>query len=382
MHLRLVFLLLGCVATGCAHRELRPALPPPTASHGHLSLAMEYFLEDPNSVEERIARTPNFAAAVSTRPPLDAPTLELEPGQAPGVFEEATQVLKGQPTEPQVRQALSELQAACDADHEAACRFLKEQSLQPSRLEGDVSHPLGPSLSANRDFAVVIVQCRLDADGRMRDCQAIEDGPLPFAPNLIAQLNACRYRPWTLAGHPMSTPFGITFNLHRGGSSKSELSLEQKVGWAQQRAARFPESSAAWSNLAMQLAVQRPDDPAYPQALERAYAMAPQNRWTATEMAWRRVQAGQYAAALMALRPVIRRSARHEPLNPYVLETAAAAYFGLRQCTEALAEQQQAVALLPKAWPEPEHARFQLKLQEYQTACAALPAVSATPDPR
>lgn len=77
------------------------------------------------------------------------------------------------------------------------------------------------------------------------------------------------------------------------------------------------------------------------------------------------------------VRPFVRRS--H---NPYVLETAAAAQFGLKQCTAALAEQQKAVELLPAEWPAPERERFQRKLQDYQSACDAPKAVSAATGPR
>ncbi|AFE06584.1 putative lipoprotein [Corallococcus coralloides DSM 2259] len=97
----------------------------------------------------------------------------------------------------------------------------------------------------------------------------------------------------------------------------------------------------------------------------------------ATEVAWRLSQVGQHAAALMTLRPVLRRSTMGDRPNPYLLETAAAAHFGLNQCTEALAEQRKAVELLPAEWLASERERFQRKLQDYQSACA--PPAPTTP---
>ncbi|RKG70377.1 hypothetical protein D7W79_31910 [Corallococcus exercitus] len=331
---------------------------------------MDAFLADPASYAKRVARNPVLAAGASSGTPVDAPVLELEAGQAPGVFKEAVQVLAGKPTEAQVVQALGDLQAACDADLEQACQFLKEQSLPPARIQGWVTHPKERSLSFRSEYAVVVLQCRIDVDEHVRDCQVIEDGSGQPSQHLIAQLGESRYRPWSLAGHAAATSYGFNFNLRYGGPSDDELSLEQKLGWARLRVAHFPQSGGAWANLAMQLAVHTPEDPDYPKVLAQAYALAPRFQWIATEMAWHRVQAGQYAAALMALRPVIRRSVMGEHPNPYVLETAAAAHFGLKQCPEALAEQRKAVELLPAEWPAPERERFQSKLQEYQAACA------------
>ncbi|WP_338261693.1 hypothetical protein [Corallococcus caeni] len=378
----LLFLFLLVVPTGCAHR-LRPSdLPPPAASHGHLALAMEAFLRDPASYEQRVARNPVLAGGISSGTSLEAPVLELEAGQAPGVFNDAVQTLAGKPTEAQIVQALGDLHAACDADHEPACQFLKEQNLPPARIQGWVTHPKERSLSFRSEYAVVVLQCRIGLDGRVRDCQVIEDGSGHPSQHLIAQLGESRYRPWTLAGHAASTSYAFTFNLRYGGPADDELSLEQRLGWARLRVAHFPQSGGAWTNLAMQLAVHTPEDPDYPKVLAQAHALAPRFQWTATEMAWLRVQAGQYAAALMALRPALRRSVMGEHPNPYVLETAAAAHFGLNQCPEALAEQQKAVDLLPAEWPAQERERFQRKLRDYQSGCAAPKAVSAATGPR
>ncbi|WP_147445392.1 tetratricopeptide repeat protein [Corallococcus aberystwythensis] len=328
-------------------------------------------------------RNPHLAWGTPRQGVLDAPFLELEAGQAPGVFNEAVATLAGKPSEAQVIQAAGDIAAACDADYEKACQFLKEQTLLPERIEGTLTHPQGASVVSSRsEYALVVLQCRIDTDDRVRDCQVIEDGSGRPSQRLIAQLSESRYRPWTLAGHAVATPYTFMINLRRGGSRGDDLLLEQRLGWARLRVAHFPQSSSAWVNLAMQLAVHTPEDPDYPKVLAQAHALAPSQKWIAAEMAWLRIQAGQHTAALMVLRPVIRRSSMGEHPNPYVLETAAAAHFGLNQCTEALAEQQRAVDLMPKEWLAPEQERFQRKLQDYQSACATPKAVSAVTGPR
>ena len=338
---------------------------------------MGYFLEDPHSYEKQI-RSPNLGWGTPQGTPMDTPVLELDASQAPGVFDEAVAVLAGQPSEAQVNQAGGDIAAACDAGYEKACQFLKEQTRFPERIEGTLIHPQGASVVSSRsEYAVVIVKCRIDTDERVRACRAIEDGSGQPSRRLIPQLEESRYRPWSLAGHAVPTPFIFTLNLRRGGTGADDLLLEQKLGWARIRVAHFPQSTGAWSNLAMQLAVHTPEDPDYPKVLAQAYALAPTQKWLATEMAWQRIQQGQHTAALMVLRPVIRRSALGDHPNPYILETAAAAHFGLNQCTEALAEQRKAVELLPKEWLAPEKERFQRKLQDYESACA--PPAPTTP---
>ncbi|WP_375746269.1 hypothetical protein NR800_17210 [Corallococcus interemptor] len=339
---------------------------------------MHAYLDDPSSYERRVAQATNLGYFTPKASSLEAASLELEPDQAPRVFEEVLQVLKGNPSDDVLRRALEDLRAACDADYEKACVFLKEEVRGPVKVAGEVVHPLeGGVRRRGAQFAVIVLDCRLEVDGRLHACQVIEDGPNQYAARLIAQLSVHRYTPWMLAGHPMSSPYSVNFNLQYGSSRALELSTEQKLQWARLRVAWSPRSPSAWTNLAAQLAVHAPADLDYPGALERAYALSPGFWWTATEMAWQRIQAGQHAAALMALRPVIRRSSLGEHPNPYVLETAAAAHFGLKQCTEALAEQRKAVELMPAEWPAPEKMRFQARLQDYQAACT--PSAPAAP---
>ncbi|NPC48940.1 hypothetical protein HPC50_17920 [Corallococcus exiguus] len=372
MSWRLLSHFLLCLSTGCGHY----GLPPSTASHGHLSLAMDAYLDDPSSYERRIAQGTNFGFVTTDAfASLKAPSVELEPDQAPRVFEEVVQVLKGNPSDAELRRAFGELRASCDADYEKACVFLKEQ-VQPSViLEAAAVRPMKrePRFT-HTQYALIILGCRLDVDGRLRDCQVIESGPEHEAAHLIAQLSEDRYRPWMLAGHPMSRPYTVNFHPIYGSNRSPDLSTELKLEWARKRVGWSPTSTSAWTNLAAQLAIHAPDHPHYPRVLARAYAMAPEYWWIATEMAWQRVQAGQHSDALKALRPAIRRSALGEHPNPYVLETAAAAHFGLNQCTEALAQQRKAVELLPAKWPAPERERFERKLQDYQSACATSPA--------
>ncbi|RKH17300.1 hypothetical protein D7Y13_12495 [Corallococcus praedator] len=229
-------------------------------------------------------------------------------------------------------------------------------------------------------FALLIFRCRFDTDGRVRDCKVVEGGPVEGTQRALDELYTSLYRPPTLAGHPLSIPY--TFHL-RFTPPNGQLTREDELAWARQRVSQNPKSAPAWTTLAQWLAVLSPEDRLYPQAVARAHSLSPGSWWAATEVAWQQVQAGQYAAALITVRPSMRR----EQANPYVLETAAAAYFGLGQCPEALKQQERAVGSLPKEWPQPEQERFRGKLTEYQTACAArppasAPAVSAASDPR
>ncbi|NNB87574.1 hypothetical protein HI113_21620 [Corallococcus exiguus] len=333
---------------------------------------MQAYQADPSSYERRVAQVSNLGYNTPNEgSPWNVPSPELEPGQAPRVFEEVVQLLKGNPSDEELVRAFVDMRAACDADYERACVFLKEQVRAPVKLEGEVVHPTGEPGFISARYAVVILGCRLDVDGRLRDCQVIETGPGRYAEQLIAQTSAHRYSPFMLAGRPVRSRYHVNYNLWLGGPGNMDLPMDKKLEWARLRVGWTPTSSSAWTNLAAQLAVHAPEDPQYPGALEQAYALAPRYWWTATEMAWQRIQAGQHSDALMALRPAIRRSSLGEHPNPYVLETAAAAHIGLKQCTEALAEQRKAVELLPAEWLASERERFQRRLQDYQSACAA-----------
>ncbi|MBE4751282.1 hypothetical protein G4177_24195 [Corallococcus sp. ZKHCc1 1396] len=327
--------------------------------------------------DKPVERVIQGSASLGSGGQPDEPTVELEPEQAPAVFAEAVQLLKGAPTPEDLKRASGDLSAACDAGLQEACTFQREAFAAPERISGGMfvsPHPV--ELVRRGMFALLIFRCHIDAQGQVRDCEVIEGGPVEGTQRALTELYASRYRPASLAGHPMSVLY--TFNL-RFLPPNGTLSEEHELAWARQRVSQHPRSAPAWMTLAMRLAVQAPQDRLYPHAVARAHALAPGSWWAATEVAWQQVQTGQSAAALMT----VRSSMRRKQANPYVQETVAAAYFGLGQCAEALKVQERAVGLLPEAWPEEEHARFGRKLKEYQRACATpAPAVSAAPAPR
>ncbi|NPC48943.1 hypothetical protein HPC50_17935 [Corallococcus exiguus] len=354
-------LLLGF--TGCAHSGV-PTLP---ASHGHLMFAMEAFQSKkglPASGMWDVA----IGGEEAPRPPL-----ELEPAQAPLVFEEAVRTLRGTPGEDAALSAFRNIVAACDAGLAEACGFASKAFTRPEPVSpAALTYP--EALLREGAFAFMVFQCRIGADGQVRDCKVVEGARLPGVEQNLAAIQAARYRPVTLSGHPVSVDY--TFNV-RFVPQGITLNRHQELEWARLRVRQNPESRSAWLNLALELAKHAPEDPLYLQAVARTHFLSPRSGWAASEAAWQLVQSGQYAPALGAVRPFVRRS--H---NPYVLETAAAARFGLKQCTAALAEQQKAVELLPAEWPAPERERFQRKLQDYQSACAPPKSVSAATDPR
>ncbi|RKH38873.1 hypothetical protein [Corallococcus sicarius] len=363
-----LFLSLLFISTGCRHADI-PKLP---ASHGHLSFAMERLLAKkdtpPGPLWEESLR--NEATSL-----LDTSTLEVEPEQAPAVFAEVVQLLRGTPSEEELTRALSDLRAVCDAGFHEACEFMRKELGNPKKISGGRYH-FTKEMIEQQKFAFMVFRCRINTEGWVRDCTIVEGDGMDGAEQNLAVLFRSRFSPATLAGHPMSIPY--TFSVRfRPAPAWDGLSRAEVLAWARLRVSQYPQSTLAWGNLALELADQAPEDPLYPQAVARAHALAPKAWWPATELAWQRVQAGQYAAAMMVVRTPMRR----ERENPYVLETGAAAHFGLGQCAEALKLQERAVGLLPEEWPAPERERFQRKLKDYQAACAA-PAVSAAPDPR
>ncbi|MCY1043092.1 hypothetical protein OV208_17355 [Corallococcus sp. bb12-1] len=362
MRLGLCLLSLLVVSTGCRHGAI-PFLP---ASHGHLLLAMDVVLRDASPRKDSWDVSALLADASVGKPPV-----ELEPEQAPGGFAEAVQLLKGTPSQEEVQRALGDLSAACEAGLQASCAFLHDSLGRPELISGGRFVSPHPRTLVERGmFSLLIFQCRFDTDGRVRDCKVIEGGPVEGTQRVLDELYASLYRPPTLAGHPLSIPYTFHF---RFTPPNRALTRENELAWARQRVSQYPQSASAWMALAQWLAVQSPEERSYSQALARAHSLLPGSWWAATEVAWQQVQAGQYAAALITVRPSMRR----EQANPYVLETAAAAYFGLGQCPEALKVQERAVGLMPNAWPQPEQERFQRKLKDYQTACAAPPAAEA-----
>ncbi|RKG84178.1 hypothetical protein D7V88_22535 [Corallococcus terminator] len=332
---------------------------------------MGYHLWGVTSHNEEVTEQLSLSALGEARLRPDFALPELEPTQAPGVFAEAVQTLKGTPSDAEVLRAWGDLHAACDLALQEACRFLDAEFIPSKNLDDpDFEYPFDRKLLERGIFLTVVFRYRIDAEGRLQDGEFIEWGPREGTRQIAAKYKAVRFRPATLAGHRLDAPTQIFMLL---GPMWVTLMTPGKLEWAWRRANSFPESGPAWTNLAMQLAVHAPDDPRFPKALERAHALAPLSWWAATEVAWQRVLAGQYAAALMAVRPAWHRERPH----PYVLETAAAALFGLGCCEEALKEQERAMGSLPKDWPQLEQERFRGKLKEYQTACVAPPAAPA-----
>lgn len=339
------WVLLG---VGCRHANV-PVLP---ASHGHLSHEMQQYLE---------LRAPPATDPLAS----GAPEVVVEPDQAPTLFAEATQVLKGSPTKDQVHQAWEDLRAACDADFEEACAFLRKAFERPEKEEfKPVSYPLDKTYTT---CAATVARCRLDVDGRFRGCEVLERAPFGFTEAFLESIQTAKFRPAKLAGHPIETPYTFTAVMTIG--KLEEVPAEQRLQWAQARVKTYPKSTAAWDNLAQVLAKQAPEGPEYSSALRQLHNLSPRYWWPANELAWLHVQGKRYAEAA----PLAKRARRESGLNPYVLETSAAVQFGLGQCAAALADQQQAVAKLPAEWPEPERERFQQTLREYEQRCAARP---------
>lgn len=343
-----LFSLLLLVA-GCRHSGL-PSLP---ASHGHLSKALDRYVAEHS-------KEPRTFVPVSLFD--DNAELVVEPLQAPAVFAEAIQVLRGSPSPDQVKQAADDLRAACDSGHEEACTFLREQFKRPRKLSG--RPPDYPRQALwKRTYATVVVTCRVGVDGVLRNCTAIEGAQHGITEAVLASLATMKYAPVTLAGHPIEVPYTFTMNfmpMDRG------LTDEQRIQWARARAARFPHSPQAWENLAEVLAKHAPEDPWYADALHYLHALSPRNWWACNELAWNHVRKGEYPQAA----PLAQRARVLEPDNPYVLETFAAVKAATGQCEQALVDQRRAVEKLPAEWPAPERERFTRTLEGYQRQCA------------
>jgi tetratricopeptide (TPR) repeat protein len=340
------------LAAGCRHAQV-PDLP---ASHGHLSRALHKYLDLPGKVPSAVS--------------IDSPSVVAEPAQAPALFEEAVQILKGKPTEEKVRQASDDLTGACEAPFPPACDFLRQQFTAPEMLEGDKPNYPPEAIKAGV-FAITVLRCRLGVDGRLRACEVLEIAPHGFTQAVIDVLKGRRYRPALLAGHPIEVSYLVIAQMSPRGV---ELTSEQELQWVRMRAERFPESPQAWLDLATLLAKKVPEDPAYPHALQRLYQLDPHYWWPASELAWMHVQEGRYAEAA----PLIQRARGVAPLNAYVLETSAATLMGQGHCAEAIAEQRRAVEGLPAPWPKPERERFQRTLREYTQRCTEATSAGGT----
>ncbi|MFP2905940.1 energy transducer TonB [Pyxidicoccus sp. 3LFB2] len=345
----LSFLFL--LTAGCRHANI-PQLP---ASHGQLSRMMQRHLRDapePDDLTE---------GALPSRRDPKAPTLVVEPAQAPAVLAEAIQVLEGRPTEEQLKQAMADVYAACNAPFPPACDALRDRWTNPRRLAFESPTFSEEALRMNAK-AIVVIECMLTTQGLARDCKVLERAPYGITEAMLQATASARYQPATFFGHPIEVAYSFLFRLHM---TRDELTPEQQIGWARARVARFPASAPAWSHLANALAKYAPEDPDHPKALRALHTLLPEYWWPANELAWLHVQAGRHAEA----EPLQKIALQEAPLNPYVLETAAAVLAGLGRCQEAVPHQQRAVAALPKAWPAPERERFQRTLQDYRQRC-------------
>lgn len=345
----LVWVLLGLAATGC-HRARVPDLP---ASHGRLSLFAVGFTQYPTLPAQAYPATGLFG------PGSEEP---LNPSHAPAAFAEAVQVLKGRPTEQEVARAAARIHAACGARFQAACAFFKDEFKQ-EEIHDLAAPRLPPEMDARMQLGLSSLVCRIGTDGLVRDCVVFERAPYETTNQFLAAVTRARASPATLAGHPLEMPHAFTYIID---PSDDRLTAEQELQFVRHRVAAFPESPAAWDSLARLLSRSVTEGPEYPGVLRRLNELVPRYWWAANELAWLEVQAGQHAKAL----PLATVAQAEAPVNPYVLETLAAALRGLGRCEEAVAEQRRAVERLPSEWPEPERARFSRALTEYQQQCA------------
>jgi hypothetical protein len=177
----------------------------------------------------------------------------VEPAQAPTVFAEAVQVLKGQPSDQELLQAWADLDAACVARFQPAWDFMHAEFKNPELIEGKIPQYPKEALPTGT-FAIAVVKCRLGVDGRLRACEVLEQAPYGVTEALLEVIPTRRYRPVTLAGHPVEVPY----TLHaRMGIHGVKLTPEEELGWARRRTEGFPKSPHAWWELAQQLARRR-----------------------------------------------------------------------------------------------------------------------------
>ncbi|MCP3104772.1 hypothetical protein LZ198_38495 [Myxococcus sp. K15C18031901] len=354
--MRKSFVLLVSVlawTTGCAHSWV-PSLP---AGHGQLSRAFGHHLDPEAEPREAFQPVP--------------PTL-FNPKAGGGVtqeaaragFESAVALLKGAPTEAQVRQASVSLSVACVADVFEACAYLRANFQKPQRIEGP--RPVDPprEMFMTREPQVAVIQGRVDTDGFARDLRVLESPVTGYAEAVAKQLSETRFQPATLAGHPIAYTYSFHLFLR---FQLDGMTTEKELALARRRADQFTESTVAWTHLARMLADQTPEGPDYVEALRRLNVLLPAYWWSAGELAWHHVQAGRYAEA----EPLARTARQMAPDNPYVLETTAALWRNTGRCAEALVDQQAAVTKLHEAWPQAERERFQRTLADYQRECAA-----------
>ncbi|MFP2958030.1 energy transducer TonB [Myxococcus sp. 1LA] len=360
-HLFLLFVcVLGFVISGCRHS----GIPSGSASHGHLSRSMGDYLRSQDPRGSDVA--PGFGLLGFF---YDAPTVVLSLEEAREVYSGARKVLLGTAPEAQVKNAVEDLIATCRAQLDEACSFVREHFQRPVKLSGP---PPGLTREAqeNRVFMSVALRARLGTNGQARDVVVVESAPHGMTEAAIRSLNASKYEPAEMAGHPIEVPYTFTVRLRWPGQ---KLSKEQELAWARARTSKFPNSPMAWDDLAGLLARDAPEDPGYAPALARAHALRPWSWWPASELAWVRAQEGKYSEA----EPLAKVAMREAPEHPYVLETAALVASHQGRCSEAVDLQQRAVAKLPAPWPQEEHARFKQALETYRGQCPAGAAPSA-----
>ncbi len=298
-----------------------------------------------------------------------APKRELSRDEAPRVFHEAVQVLAGKPSKDEVQTARLDISAACSAELTEACTYSQAQFQRPIRVSGEIPSLTQSAMNARTIFLVVL-RARLGTDGRIRRFTVIESAPYGMTEAFIKALGTHVYEPARLAGHPIE--YSLKFNF-RSAYLKEYLSEEEELRWLRARVTQFPTSEDAWLELARFLARHAPEDPQYEKALDSLNRLQALDWWSATELAWLRAQEGEYAEA----EPLAKVGRRFAPENPYALETSARVAFHLGRCRDAIADQQQAVAKLPKAWPEEERVRFKQALDTYQRGCSSEAARAA-----
>ena len=168
-----LFLSLLFVSTGCRHGgSPLPTLP---ASHGHLSLAMERYLSAPMTSQGALWSTMwDALSKEEPAPSLGAPKLELEPEQASAVFAEAVQVLRGSPDEAALHRAAIDIRAACEAGLHDACQYARDTFIAAELISREaIPYPL--EMLKRRRFGFMSFRCRIDTEGRVRDCKTIEE---------------------------------------------------------------------------------------------------------------------------------------------------------------------------------------------------------------
>ncbi|MFP2963850.1 tetratricopeptide repeat protein [Myxococcus sp. 1LA] len=353
------------LVVGCRHANL-PDLP---ASHGALSMAMDRYANDRESSFENYTPTPTSIFQEESQ-------VLVEPERALSIYQDASSVLGGAPTEQQVRDAADDLKGACMAGLMEACAFLRERFEQP-RPSNSASIHYPEELLLKQLYTVGVIRCRLGVSGALRDCVVLERGAKGVVESLLAYAAEVRFHPATLAGQAIELPLTLSVQFapaRRDAPMTKVLDPRLRFKWAQARVTDAPESPLAWENLAILLAKQESEVREYREALRRFQSLAPASWWAANEVAWLHVQEGRYADAA----PLVKRARAIAFDNPYVLETSAAVLAGMHQCDQAVTEQRRAVEKLSPEWPAPERERFMQTLERYQRGCTAANAVSAS----